>query len=125
MPKKPGAGKLWTSTKKVQDLDIIIRDSCSKNFPTVLEIYEDWLTSPKATASQKQQAMKFFSDESIKLMKECRGKVQEDFADRVTTQESTRKKQIGRGGSGDKGSGTLQLLKITYDPEEQDTGTDN
>lgn len=125
MSKPPGAGQIWTSCQGVQKLDILYWDTLVKNFPKVLEIFESWLDDPNASKAEKQQAMKFFSEECIRAMKECRGKTAKDFENRVTTQKSTREKQVGRGGNGGKGSNTLQLLKTTYDPEDKDTGTDN
>lgn len=105
MPKKPGAGSLLTASKGIQAVEPKLWRNVAKNFPIALTKLENNLTSDNATPQELMQAIKFYTDVGMKLMKEHRGKKAEDFADQI-------KDKSGRKKNKDKGNG---LIKLTFD----------
>lgn len=92
MPKQKGAGALLTASKGLQALEPKLWRNVAENFPKALEMLEKNLVSTESTPQERMQALKFYADIGIRLMKEHHGKEAKDFADKIED-KSGRKKQ--------------------------------
>jgi len=116
MPKAPGAGSLWSRIKKIKDFKETYIQEIASHIEESLSIKNNQLNSD--SENLRIGAANFYLSEWSKLEKEFRNTEPQDLVGETAYEKHKKKLQK------EKKAGVTPFLKTTYDPAEDDTGTD-